>query len=141
MASVAAEQLKEIGVDAKVVVKAKIDWENQDSNLIGWGYLFDPDDHTYKVFGSMQGSNFNAYSNSNVDKLLKVARETDVDEDRVKYYKKFQEEMVKDMPYTFFAYIDAIYVGKSTVKGITPETVLGHHGVGIFWNVEDWGIE
>lgn len=141
MASVAAQQLKEIGVDAKVVVKAKIDWENQDSNLIGWGSPFDPDDHTYKVFGSNQGSNFNAYSNSNVDELLKVARETDVDEDRVKYYKRFQEEMVKDMPYTFFAYIDAIYVGKSTVKGITPETVLGHHGVGIFWNIEDWEIE
>ncbi|NKF07349.1 ABC transporter substrate-binding protein [Clostridium gasigenes] len=141
MASVAAQQLKEIGVDAKVVVKAKIDWENQDSNLIGWGSPFDPDDHTYKVFGSNQGSNFNAYSNNNVDELLKVARETDVDEDRVKYYKKFQEEMVKDMPYTFFAYIDAIYVGKSTVKGITPETVLGHHGVGIFWNIEDWEIE
>ncbi|MBU3105864.1 ABC transporter substrate-binding protein [Clostridium gasigenes] len=141
MASIAAQQLKEIGVDAKVVVKAKIDWENQDSNLIGWGSPFDPDDHTYKVFGSMQGSNFNAYSNSNVDELLKGARETDVDEERVKYYKKFQEEMVKDMPYTFFAYIDAIYVGKSTVKGITPETVLGHHGVGIFWNIEDWEIE
>ena len=27
------------------------------------------------------------------------------------------------------------------MKGITPETVLGHHGVGIFWNVCDWTID
>ena len=49
--------------------------------------------------------------------------------------------MTKDLPYTFFAYIDAIYVAKSDLKGITNETVLGHHGVGIFWNVEEWDIE
>ena len=29
----------------------------------------------------------------------------------------------------------------SHIKGINPSTVLGHHGVGIFWNVCDWTIE
>lgn len=140
MATIAAQQFKEIGVEAKVVVKSKIDWANQDSYLIGWGSPFDPDDHTYKVFGTDKGSNFSAYSNSKIDELLKAARQTDIESERLKYYKEFQEEMTKDMPYTFIAYIDAIYVSKSTVKGITPETVLGHHGVGIFWNVEDWDI-
>ena len=52
MANICAQQLKEIGVDAKVAVKSEIDWENQDSYLIGWGSPFDPDDHTYKVFGT-----------------------------------------------------------------------------------------
>ncbi|MGL4913690.1 MAG: ABC transporter substrate-binding protein [Romboutsia sp.] len=141
MANICTQQLKEIGADVKVAVNSEIDWENQDSYLIGWGSPFDPDDHTYKVFGTDKGSNFNMYSNKKVDELLQKARETDVDEDRVKYYKEFQEEMVKDMPYTFISYIDAIYVGKNNVKGITPETVLGHHGVGIFWNVADWTME
>ena len=27
------------------------------------------------------------------------------------------------------------------MKGITPETVLGHHGVGIFWNVREWTLD
>ena len=43
--------------------------------------------------------------------------------------------------YTFFCYIDAFYVADNHLKGITPETVLGHHGVGIFWNVLDWTLE
>ena len=65
----------------------------------------------------------------------------DVFEERLKYYKEFQEEMTKDMPYTFLAYIDAIYIAKSNIKGISTETILGHHGVGIFWNVEEWELE
>ena len=62
-------------------------------------------------------------------------------DERVKYYKDFQEEMTRDMPYTFLAYIDAIYIATPNLKGITTDTVLGHHGVGIFWNVEEWDLE
>ena len=62
-------------------------------------------------------------------------------EERLKYYKEFQEEMTQDMPYTFLTYIDAIYIAKRNIKGITTETILGHHGVGIFWNVEEWKLE
>lgn len=138
MANICAQQLKAIGVEAKVVVNTKIDWTNQDSYLIGWGSPFDPDDHTYKVFGTEKGANYNAYSNSKIDEILQKARETDNNEERIKLYKEFQEEMVKAMPYTFISYIDAIYVGKSDIKGLTKETILGHHGVGIFWNIEEW---
>ncbi|MGL5617102.1 MAG: ABC transporter substrate-binding protein [Sarcina sp.] len=141
MATIAAQQLKAIGVDAKVAIKAKIDWANQDSYLIGWGSPFDPDDHSYKVFGTEKGANYNSYSNKKVDEILQKARETSDDEERVKYYKEFQEELVKEMPYSFIAYIDAIYVRKANVKGITKDTVLGHHGVGIFWNIENWTID
>lgn len=141
MANLCSQQLKEVGVDAKVKINAKVDWENQDSYLIGWGSPFDPDDHTYKVFGTNKGSNYSGYSNKTIDKLLQQARETDNNEEKLVYYKKFQEEMVKDMPYTFISYIDAIYVGKSNIKGITDETILGHHGVGIFWNIADWTIK
>lgn len=141
MAKICAQQLKEIGVNAKAVVVTKTDWSNQDAHIIGWGSPFDPDDHTYKVFGTDKGANYSSYSNPTIDSILQKARETDVDADRLKYYKEFQEEMTKDLPYTFLAYIDAMYVGKNNIKGITPETVLGHHGVGIFWNIADWTIE
>ena len=33
------------------------------------------------------------------------------------------------------------YVADSNIKGINPDTIMGHHGVGIFWNVADWTIE
>lgn len=141
MANFAAQEFKAVGVDVKVVVNSKIDWENQDSFLIGWGSPFDPDDHTYKVFSTNGGANYSSYSNSRIDELLVKARETDVYEERLKYYNEFQEEMTKDMPYTFFCYIDAIYISNGTLKGITTETVLGHHGVGVFWNVEEWDLE
>lgn len=141
IAQICAQQFKEIGVDMKVVVLSKIDWENQDAFLIGWGSPFDPDDHTYKVFATEKGSNYNYYSNPKVDELLKKARETDVKSDRQKYYNEFQIELAKDMPYTFIIYIDAQYVGKPNINGIIKETVLGHHGAGVFWNIADWTIE
>ena len=34
-----------------------------------------------------------------------------------------------------------MYVADNNIKGISSDTVLGHHGVGIFWNVCDWTIE
>ena len=56
-------------------------------------------------------------------------------------YKLSLIHISKDLPYTFLAYIDSIYVAKNNLEGITKETVLGHHGVGIFWNVEDWDLK
>lgn len=141
MANICAQNLKEIGAAVKVETPAEIDWAGQDAYLIGWGSPFDPDDHTYKVFGTEKGANYNAYSNKKVDTLLQQAREKESKEERLPLYQKFQSEMAKDPAYTFIAYIDAIYAGKSTITGITEETVLGHHGVGIFWNIYDWDIK
>lgn len=138
MAQIAAQQLKDIGVDVKVEVPAKIDWANQQAFLIGWGSPFDADDHTYKVFGTGKGSNYSAYSNKLVDEYLTKARQTSDTAERKKFYGLFQEELAKDPAYTFFCYVDANYVGVSSISGIAKDTVLGHHGVGIFWNVYEW---
>lgn len=140
MANICSQQFKAIGVEAKVVVKGEIDWAKQDTYLIGWGSPFDPDDHTYKVFGTDKGSNYNSYSNTKIDELLEKARSTEDDKERLKYYKEFQEEMTNDMPYTFISYIDSIYAANDDLQGLSTETVLGHHGVGIFFNVDEWKI-
>lgn len=141
MANICAQNFGEIGVKVTVESPAEIDWAGQDAFLIGWGSPFDPDDHTYKVFGTDKGANYNGYSNEKVDKLLQQARELSDPEQRKPLYNQFQEELADDPAYTFIAYIDAIYVGDSSVKGITPDTVLGHHGVGIFWNIHEWEIQ
>ncbi len=141
MATICAQQLREIGADVTVKVQAEIDWEHQETYLIGWGSPFDPDDHTYKVFGTQKGANYNQYSNQKVDELLQKARETDIDAERLEYYRQFQQELAQDPPFTFIAYANAIYAGKPNIQGITTDTVLGHHGVGIFWNICDWTLQ
>ena len=107
----------------------------------GWGSPFDADDHTYKVFGTGKGANYSGYSNQAVDRYLIEARQSDDPKVRAAAYDRFQEELAKDPAYAFICYIDANYVADASIHGISPDTVMGHHGVGIFWNIEDWTIE
>ena len=68
------------------------------------------------------------------------ARQSDDPAVRREAYGKFQEALALDPAYAFICYIDANYVAKSDIRGIHADTVMGHHGVGIFWNVEEWTI-
>ncbi len=138
MAKMCAKDLQAIGIDARAEAKAEMDWAGMETCLIGWGSPFDPDDHTFKIFTTGAGDNYTSYSNKKVDELLSEARREESDDTRKQLYASFQKELVQDPPYTFLAYVDANYAVKDTIKGITPETVLGHHGVGIFYNIEDW---
>ena len=140
IAQAAAQQLKEVGIDCTVEVPTEVDWGGQMAYLIGWGSPFDADDHTYKVFGTDKGANYSSYSNALVDQYLIEARESADPEVRAEAYDKFQEELAKDPAFTFICYIDANYVANSSIQGISTDTVMGHHGVGIFWNVADWTI-
>lgn len=142
MAQVAAQQLQSLGLAVKADVPAGgIDWKGQECCIIGWGSPFDADDHTYKVFGTNKGANYSGYSNKKVDEYLIKARQTDDTKERKDAYAMFQKELAKTPAYTFFCYIDAVYAAKKTIQGIQADTVLGHHGVGIFWNICDWTIE
>ncbi len=141
IAQAAAQQLKEIGLDVDVEVPAVVDWGKQQAYLIGWGSPFDADDHTYKVFGTDKGANYNGYSNELVDRYLLEARRTDDEQARARAYDKFQEELAKDPAFAFICYIDADYVADDGIKGISPDTVMGHHGVGIFWNMNEWTMD
>lgn len=141
MAQIVAQQLQAIGLDVSANVPAGgIDWGGQQCCIIGWGSPFDADDHTYKVFGTDKGANYSGYSNELVDQYLTEARQTNDPAERAAAYAKFQTELANTPAYTFFCYIDAMYVADSNIQGIATDTVLGHHGVGIFWNVCDWTI-
>ena len=142
MAQIAAQQLQEAGLDVKANVPAGgIDWGGQECCIIGWGSPYDADDHTYKVFSTDAGANYSGYSNEEVDNWLKLARQTDDPAERAEYYKQFQIAMSEAPAYTFFAYIDAMFIADSDISGIDANTVLGHHGVGIFWNVTQWTMD
>lgn len=138
MAQAAAQQIREIGIDCTVEIPTRVDWNSQMAYLIGWGSPFDADDHTYKVFGTGKGANYSGYSNEAVDRYLTQARESDDPQVRADAYARFQEELAKDPAYAFICYIDANYVANASIHGISPDTVMGHHGVGIFWNIAEW---
>ena len=142
MAQIAAQQLQEAGLDVNANVPADgIDWGGQECCIIGWGSPYDADDHTYKVFSTDAGANYSGYSNTEVDQWLKKARQTDDPAERAECYKQFQIAMAAAPAYTFFAYIDAMYVADNAIQGIDANTILGHHGVGIFWNVTEWTMQ
>ena len=140
IAQAAAQQLQEVGIRCTVEVPAKVDWGGQMAYLIGWGSPFDADDHTYKVFGTGKGANYSGYSNPQVDQYLSEARQSDDPAVRKAAYARFQEALAADPAFALICYVDADYTAKSSLRGISPDTVMGHHGVGIFWNVCDWTL-
>lgn len=138
MAQAAAQMLREVGINCTVEIPVQVDWSGQMAYLIGWGSPFDADDHTYKVFGTDKGANYSGYSNDLVDRYLTEGRQSDDTGVRSRAYGKFQEALAEDPAFAFICYLDADYVADSRISGIKKDTVMGHHGVGIFWNVEDW---
>ena len=141
IAQAAAQQLRDVGIHCTVDIPAKMDWGGQQACLIGWGSPFDADDHTYKVFGTDKGANYSGYSNEKVDEYLTKARESSDPAVRKEFYALFQQELANDPAYAFICYIDANYVASSRLHGISTDTVMGHHGVGIFWNVREWTLD
>ena len=141
IAQAAAQQLRAVGIDCTVEIPTVVDWGGQMAYLIGWGSPFDADDHTYKVFGTGKGANYSGYSNKAVDECLTLARETDDASVRARYYAAFQEELALRPAFAFICYVDADYAAVTGLEGIAWDTVLGHHGVGIFWNVTQWSIQ
>lgn len=141
MAAMCASQLQQIGADVSAETRQSLDWAGQEACIIGWGSPFDPDDHTYKIFTTDAGDNYTAYSDAEVDRLLAEARHTEDTAARMELYGAFQERLTEHLPYTFLAYVDADYAMKANIHGITENTVLGHHGVGVFWNIAQWSMD
>lgn len=141
IAQAAAQMLGEAGIRCSVEIPERVDWNGQMAYLIGWGSPFDADDHTYKVFGTDKGANYSAYSNAEVDRYLAEARRTEDPAQRAEAYANFQKALARDPAFAFICYIDADYVADASIRGIDADTVMGHHGVGIFWNVTEWTIE
>ena len=78
---------------------------------------------------------------ANIDDFLMITyTKAAAAELRGKIADRLTKALAEDPAYAFICYIDANYVAKSTLHGISADTVMGHHGVGIFWNVQDWTI-
>ena len=82
-----------------------------------------------------------AMNKAECDEYLTKARESSDPAVRKEYYDLFQIELANDPAYAFICYIDANYVASARLHGISADTVMGHHGVGIFWNVCEWTLD
>lgn len=135
-------EFKKIGVEAIPDPRERGSFKigEMEAFLLGWGSPADPDDHTYKLFHSSQiagGWNYENYRNDQVDRLLTAARTSGDRAERLKLYGQFQQVLAEDPAFNFLVYLDAALVVNKKVTGVKAR-VLGHHGAGFLWNVEEW---
>ena len=149
LAKILSSEFEKFGVRAKAYAKPRTAFSisKVDSFVIGWGSPFDPDFHTYRIFGGFadvsvneNGWNFSHYKDANVDLSLKNARYTKDVELRKKYYKEFLKALHENPPYIFIAYLDYPLVFNNKISGIKTQ-ILGHHGAGFLWNIREWQVK
>ncbi|MDO4288145.1 MAG: ABC transporter substrate-binding protein [Eubacterium sp.] len=147
IANALASEWKKIGALVKVDA---LDWNAIDifkceAFVLGFGSPFDADTDTYPMFVSTQnaapGQNYGSYNNAAVDAALQAGRVGTSDAERAKQYAAFQQAFAEDPPYDMICYLQALYGANKRVSGVSEERVLGHHGAGIFWNIEDWSLD
>jgi len=142
MATYLSSEWKKLGIDCKVDT---LDWSAIDISkcaafVLGWGSPFDADNDTYRLFRTGEPSNYGSYSNATVDSSLEQARTTSDSTKRGECYAAFQKALADDPAYDFICYLTALYGASKRISGISTDTILGHHGAGIFWNIEDWEL-
>ncbi len=104
------EDAKKVGVDVELklvewntLVKL-LDEGNFDAVTLGWGggsVDHDPKQIWHSSSARKGGSNFIAYKNPEVDKLIDEARQILDRDERIKKYKKIYRLIAADMPYSF----------------------------------------
>jgi peptide/nickel transport system substrate-binding protein len=143
IAELVQQRFKEIGVAAEIQI---IEWatligeflkkRRYEAVILGLGVGTDPDQ--YVIWHSSQTGpdqmNRSGYANPEVDALLEAGRSSCAQEDRVKYYHRFQEVLAEDQPFIFFYFRDALPVVSSRVRGIDPGPA------GIMHNFTEWYV-
>lgn len=140
IANIVAQQFKAVGVEMKVNVVQKLNWKTLESFLIGQAAPFDPDNGTYAYFATGASGNYTHYTNPTMDQFLQAARKGQDEAARKAAYDKFQEEWAHNPAYIMIAYLDGNFVASPKISGISTDRILGHHAVGIMWNVQDWTL-
>ncbi len=140
IANVVSHQLKQAGVDMKVALVTRFDWKaGYNGFLAGFAAEFDPD-AVFKDFVTGASDNTMQYSDAEVDRLLREGRATPDSEARRRVYGQFEVEYARHPGHLFLAYLDGNYVTVDGLQGLDTSRVLGHHAVGVMWNIEDWTL-
>lgn len=122
------DEMKRAGIDASF---REIDWSimlnkvktfDYDAVILGWAMGVTPPD-AYQVWHSSQavegGSNHVAFTNVEVDEILENYRTEFDPEKRIEMYKRFQEILYEEQPYTFLFLQKAITSWDRRFDGVT----------------------
>ncbi|MEH7142551.1 ABC transporter substrate-binding protein [Priestia megaterium] len=140
IANIISKELKKVGVDMEVVLVTKFDWEaGYNGFLYGGAAQFDPD-MSYMTFVSNASGNTMNYSNAKVDELLRTGRRSSDINERKKIYREFEDVYAKQPGIVLVTYLDGNYVSISGLEGLDTTRILGHHAVGVMWNIENWKL-
>ncbi|BBB89441.1 MAG TPA: ABC transporter substrate-binding protein [Methylomusa anaerophila] len=140
IANIVSKQLKDAGVEMEIALVTKFDWKaGYDGFLAGYAAEFDPDG-TYQQFLSSGSANTMKYSNPVVDDILTKARHTKDVNERKALYGEFEVAFAKEPASILIAFLDGNYVGISGLNGLDTTRLLGHHAVGVMWNIENWTL-
>ncbi len=129
MGEVILRRFKKIGVDVQLRI---IEWAtflndfinpgNFDATILAWSGGPEPDQ--YNVWHSSKTGpkqlNFIGFVNSEVDQLLEDGRRVFDQEQRKKYYDRFQEILAEEQPYTFLYVSESLPAVSKRFRGIDP---------------------
>ena len=136
-AEIIQRQLKEVGITATIrilewsaFVTDFINKRRFDAVILGWTIPLDPD--AYDVWHSSKTAreelNFVSYNNPEADDMLVKGRSTFNQDERKKYYDRFQEILAEDQPYTFLYVPDELIIISKSIRGIEPAPIgIGHN--------------
>jgi peptide/nickel transport system substrate-binding protein len=136
-------ELKKIGIEMKIksvewgLFVKKVHDRQFDAYMMSWNLGINDD--PYQYWHSSQdingGSNAVGFKNSQVDKLLSLARVTLDSKERRKIYRKFAEILADEAPYLFLFEKPRLFLIHQRVEGWSP---LGSFGSGV--NRLEWRI-
>ncbi len=140
IANICAGMLKAAGVDMEVVLVTRFDWESgYNGFLSGYAAQFDPD-MFYSNYVTGASGNTMHYSNPTVDALLAQGRHATTEEARREAYRAFEAAYARQPGVVLVAFLDGNYVSIAGLEGLDTTRVLGHHAVGVMWNIEEWTL-
>jgi peptide/nickel transport system substrate-binding protein len=142
-AEIIQRQLGQIGIRVKLrvmewasFINEYIDKKKFEAVILGWSTGPEPDQ--YDIWHSSKTApkelNFISYKNKDVDEVLEKARRTFNQEERKRYYFRFQEILAEDQPYTFLVVPYSLPVIHVRFRGIQPAPA------GITYNFIRWYV-
>jgi len=147
-------QLKEIGIEVDIAlyewavfIRDKINARDFEACVLGWSLSLDPD--IYEIWHSSQikdGFNFVGYQNPEVDALIEAGRTEYDREKRKEIYRKIQELIYQDQPYTFLYVpeeIAALHKGEFKIKKVDARGEVSLEDIsmtpiGLFYHLNKW---
>ena len=139
--TVLSRQFKKAGVEMNIALVTRFDWKaGYNGYLAGFAAEFDPDG-VFKSFVTGASDNNMAYSSPKVDELLREGRATEDPAKRKAAYQAFEVAYAAMPAQLPLVYLHGNYVSVAGLKGLDTTRVLGHHAVGVMWNIEDWTLQ